>query len=164
MTTLSPGDQVIYPGLGLSTVKGIQSIDLGDEPQKMVVLCALDRGVTVSVPPERLAELGVRQIMNQSLLVRVRQTLSKPLVLPSKLPTWNRRFRDYNEKIMAGDPLSLSEVLRELHQISTRKTLSFGERRLYDNVRRLLREEIAAVSSIDDTAADEVIDSCLQAA
>ena len=40
--------------------------------------------------------------------------------------TWNRRYREYMEKINTGSIYGIAEVLRDLHLLKTEKELSFG--------------------------------------
>ena len=45
---------------------------------------------------------------------------------------WNRRFREYSERLKSPSLAIVAEVLRELLLIGRSKELSFGERRLQE--------------------------------
>ena len=57
--------------------------------------------------------------------------------------TWNRRFREYMEKIKSGDILKLAAVMRDLSRLKIDKDLSFGERKMLDTVSDLLVTELS---------------------
>ena len=52
--------------------------------------------------------------------------------------TWNRRYREYMEKIKTGSVFEIAEVLRDLQRLKGDKELSFGERKMLDTARTLL--------------------------
>lgn len=62
--------------------------------------------------------------------------------------TWNRRYREYMEKIKSGSAFEIAEVLRDLNILKRGKELSFGERKMYDTARNLLVNEIATSKKI----------------
>ncbi len=57
--------------------------------------------------------------------------------------TWNRRYRDYMEKIKTGSLFDVAEVFRDLYLLKLTKDLSFGERKLYDTAQTLLIKELS---------------------
>ena len=52
--------------------------------------------------------------------------------------TWNRRYREYMDKIKTGSAYEIAEVLRDLYLLRRHKDLSFGERRMLETARGLL--------------------------
>ena len=57
--------------------------------------------------------------------------------------TWNRRYREYMEKIKTGSVYEIAEVLRDLFLLKVDKELSFGERKMLDTARGLLLRELS---------------------
>jgi CarD family transcriptional regulator len=57
--------------------------------------------------------------------------------------TWNRRYREYTEKIKTGSVLEIATVLRDLFVLKGDKELSFGERKMLDTARNLLVKELS---------------------
>ncbi len=51
--------------------------------------------------------------------------------------TWNRRYREYMEKIKTGSVFEIAEVMRDLYVLKKTKTLSFGERKMLDTAQGL---------------------------
>jgi len=61
--------------------------------------------------------------------------------------TWNRRYREYTERIKTGSVLEIAKVLRDLFVLKGDKELSFGERKMLDTARNLLVKELAVASA-----------------
>ena len=45
--------------------------------------------------------------------------------------SWNKRYRNYTEKLKSGNIIMAGEVFREINDISKKKELSFGEQKFY---------------------------------
>jgi len=61
---------------------------------------------------------------------------------------WNRRFRAYTEMLKSGLPSEIAKVLRDMYRLKFDKDLSFGERRLLDQARSLLVQELALAKKV----------------
>ena len=61
--------------------------------------------------------------------------------------TWNRRYREYTQKIQTGSLYEMAEVFRDLSVLSEGKELSFGERRMLEKVEELLVSEISVAKA-----------------
>jgi CarD family transcriptional regulator len=69
---------------------------------------------------------------------------------PIDSQTWNRRYRDYMEKIKTGSLFEVAEVYRDLYLLKLNKDLSFGERKLYDTAQFLLVKELSTAMNSDE--------------
>ncbi|MCX8012164.1 MAG: CarD family transcriptional regulator, partial [Desulfobacterota bacterium] len=56
---------------------------------------------------------------------------------------WNRRYREYMNKIKTGSPFEIAQVFRDLVLLKMEKELSFGEKRILDMARNLLVKELS---------------------
>ena len=65
--------------------------------------------------------------------------------------TWNRRYREYMEKINTGSIYEIAEVLRDLHLLKAEKELSFGERKIMDVAKNLLVKELAIARDVKES-------------
>ena len=72
--------------------------------------------------------------------------------------TWNRRYREYMEKIKTGSVFEIAEVLRDLQRLKGDKELSFGERKMLDTARTLLVKEIAVATKSKEVKIEEKLD------
>jgi CarD family transcriptional regulator len=64
--------------------------------------------------------------------------------------TWNRRYREYMDKIKTGSLYDVAEVFRDLFLLKLTKDLSFGERKLYDTAQVLLVRELSTAKDTDE--------------
>ena len=73
-----------------------------------------------------------------------------PRALARSAATWNRRYREYMDKIKTGSVFEIAEVLRDLYLLRSDKDLSFGERKMLDTARSLLIKELAIAKECDE--------------
>ena len=71
--------------------------------------------------------------------------------------TWNRRYREYMEKIRTGSVFEIAEVLRNLFLLRHSKDLSFGERKMLDQAKHLLVKEISLAKQCAEESVEQEI-------
>ena len=74
---------------------------------------------------------------------------------------WSRRAQEYTEKLNSGSPVSVAEVLRDLHRTSDQPEQSYSERQLYEAALDRLAREFAAVEKIEHETAEQRIEDIL---
>jgi len=70
-----------------------------------------------------------------------------------KRTMWSRRAQEYEAKINSGDPVSIAEVVRDLHRKDDQPEQSYSERQIYEAAIGRLAREVAVVEAIDEQAA-----------
>jgi CarD family transcriptional regulator len=143
------GDKAVYPAHGVAEVTGIEKHQVGGDEQTFYILRILDNGVKVMIPT---GANGLREIMSTDEVEEVFEVL-KEKEISVESTTWNRRYREYKDKIDSGDPKQIAEVLRDLYLLKNDKDLSFGERKMLDTAKALLVKELSIAREIDE---DEV--------
>lgn len=143
------GDKAVYPAHGVGIIRDVVTEDLGGERATFYVLKILDNGMTIKVPVHNARSIGMRSIINPEQIEKVYDIL-KDRDVPTDTQTWNRRYRDYMSKIKTGDPIEVAKVLRDLALLKGDKSLSFGERKMFDQARSLLVQEIAVARDEDE--------------
>jgi CarD family transcriptional regulator len=143
------GDKAVYPAHGVAEVTGIEKHQVGGDEQTFYILRILDNGVKVMIPT---GANGLREIMSTDEVDEVFEVL-KEKEISVESTTWNRRYREYKDKIDSGDPKQIAEVLRDLYLLKNDKDLSFGERKMLDTAKALLVKELSIAREIDE---DEV--------
>ncbi len=144
------GDKAVYPGHGVGVIREIEELDLGEAKATVYVLKILDNGMTIKVPLHNASALGMRNVINENQVSKVYEVL-KDRDVPTDNQTWNRRYREYLNKIQSGDPVEVAKVLRDLALLRAQKNLSFGERKMYDQASSLLIQEIAVARELNET-------------
>jgi CarD family transcriptional regulator len=105
--------------------------------------------------------VGLRDVIGSEDVNRVYSILGEKEIPPDN-QTWNRRYRDYMEKIKTGSLFEVAGVFRDLYLLKSTKDLSFGERKLLDTAQTLLLKELSiARDTTEDTILGE-IESLLQ--
>ncbi len=143
------GDRAVYPGHGVGVIQAIETIDLEGATATMYVLKILDNGMTIKVPIQNAQALGMRNVINMVQVKKVYDVL-KDRDVPADTQTWNRRYREYLNKIQTGDPIEVGKVLRDLALLRHTKNLSFGERKMYDQASTLLIQELAVAKDVTE--------------
>jgi len=103
----------------------------------------------IMVPTNNVRQVGLREVISKSKVEKVFKIL-KSKSLSVETTTWNRRYREYMEKIKTGSVFEVAEVLRDLYLLKVDKDLSFCELKLLDTARGLLVRELAVAKGTDE--------------
>jgi CarD family transcriptional regulator len=144
------GDKAVYPGHGVGVIEAIESKAISGTEQLFFILRILDNGMTIMIPTENVDVVGLRGVIPSMEIPRVFQILKERRV-SLDTQTWNRRYREYMEKINTGSIFSIAEVLRDLQVLKMGKDLSFGERKILDTAENLLVKELAVARDIKES-------------
>jgi CarD family transcriptional regulator len=136
------GDKAVYPGHGVGVIEAIESKAISGREQLFYILKIVDNGMTIMIPTGNIDVVGLREVVPSLEISRVFRILKERQVSPDT-QTWNRRYREYMEKINGGSIFSIAEVLRDLQVLKMGKNLSFGERKILDVAINLLVKELA---------------------
>ena len=151
------GDKAVVPALGVGIIKGTSSEDIDGECYELYVIKILDNGLTYKVPVDNTGANAIREVIPASAVEMVYEVL-RDRSKPADKQTWNRRYREYMNKIKSGDPLEVSAVLRDLARLRSEKTLSFGERKMYDQAHSLIVQELAVARDVDEQSIKKEIE------
>jgi len=140
------GDIAVYPAHGVGVIENVEKKSIQGEEQSFLIMRIFDNDMTIMVPTENVGKVGLRELISEEQINQVFNILKeKSPQLDGK--TWNKRFREYSEKIKVGQPNDIAEVMRDLMTLKNEKGLSFGERKMLDNVKHLLSQEIALATN-----------------
>ena len=151
------GDYAVCPGHGVGQICDIEERELGEETQSFYIIKIFSNGMTVMVPTS--SENGVRGLVNTDEIGEVFQLLEDHEVEVDN-STWNRRYRDYMGKIKTGSLIEIADVLRSLFLLKCKKNLSFGEKKMLDQCRDLIVQEISISQGEDVSSIETSINSC----
>ncbi len=135
-------DKVVYPGHGVGEITAIISKSVAGTEQRFFEILVADTGMRIMVPVEQATVVGLRRVIDKRSLDKV-YVILKTKTGKIDTQTWNRRFREYSQKIKSGSVFEIAEVLRDLTVLSVGKELSFGEKKMLDTARGLLASEIS---------------------
>jgi CarD family transcriptional regulator len=143
------GAKVVYPGHGVGIIESLQERTILGSEQKFYMLRILESNMMIMIPAKNVTTAGLRPVITKEMVSKVYRTLRtrKPI---GDLTNWNRRYREYSEKIKTGSVIEIAKILRDLLVLKTEKELSFGERTMLDTARNLLIGELAIASKLPE--------------
>ena len=145
------GDFVVYPTHGVGRILGTESREVaGIQLEMLVVRFEQDR-MTLRVPMEKAKTLGLRTLSSSKQMDQAITTLRGKARVRRTM--WSRRAAEYETKIKSGDPVSIAEVVRDLHRRTNQSEQSYSERQMYQAALERLAREYAAIEKIDQDAA-----------
>ena len=154
----SEGDMAVYPAHGVGVIKSVEMQTVAGIDQTFYVLEILDNKMTIMIPTISSENVGLRAIIDENEVSGVLDILEDRTVeLGSQ--TWNRRYRDYMEKIKTGSVHEVASVLRDLFLLSVDKDLSYGERKMLDTAKGLLVTELSLAQDKEESAVSETIEA-----
>jgi CarD family transcriptional regulator len=129
---------------------GIEHKEVAGQRQSFYVLRILGGNTTkIMIPMNKVGSVGLREIIGEKEVRRV-YTILKEKEVSVDSTTWNRRYREYMDKIKTGSVFEIAQVLRDLYLLRSDKDLSFGERKMLDHARSLLIKELAIAKECDE--------------
>lgn len=151
------GDYVVCPGHGVGQIVEIEEKEMGGCTASFYKIKVTSNGMIVHIPTT--SKDGVRGLVTIQDIEDVFGLLSNHDVDIDN-STWNRRHREYLAKIKTGSLLEIADVLRQLFLLKHTKNLSFGEKKMLEQCKNLLVEEISLAGSTDETEVSTKIDGC----
>lgn len=158
MPQFSVGDKVVYPGHGVAEITGVEKREISSTQLEFYVLRVLENNMKVMVPKHNAKSVGLRMLVDAEEVERVYGVLAHRGGKISTA-TWNRRYREYMEKIKTGSLVEIASVLRDLCILRADKELSFGERKMLDTARSLLVQELALAKGLEEDAVAKELDT-----
>jgi CarD family transcriptional regulator len=152
-TVFSVDQLVVYPAQGVGKVERIESRDIGGATTNFFIVRILSNNVTLMVPVQNAGNVGLRPLCTEAQGRAIIESLKDRSDFTGYTgQNWNRRYREYSEKLKSGDLSDVAYVLKELLLIGQNKELSFGERRLLEQATGLLTLELSL--ALDQTQDD----------
>jgi CarD family transcriptional regulator len=157
-TAFVSGDMAVYPAHGVGLIEAIEMQSIGGIDQAFYVMKILDNDMTIMIPTATSEKVGLRAIISKDEVKKVIDILKERDITISS-QTWNRRYRDYMEKIKTGSVYEVASVLRDLFLLKVDKDLSYGERKMMDTAKGLLIKELSLARNVDEEKVEKQIES-----
>ncbi|MFN4131688.1 MAG: CarD family transcriptional regulator [Caldimicrobium sp.] len=136
------GDVVVYPGYGLGKILSIDEKNIEGKKFTAYVFKPLERDTEVYIPLDSVSKIGLRPIISKEKVKDIYSILTDKEVKITN-GNWNKRYKEYTEKLKSGDIYVLANLVKELYELSKRKNLSFGERKIFEKAKELLVLELS---------------------
>ena len=140
------GELAVYPAHGVGLIESREQRTVGSREYDFLILRILENGLKIMIPAQNVREVGLRPLIGRREVKKVFEVFRTPSRMAGSA-NWNRRYREYMEKIKTGSPYEVAAVMGELLVMRGEKDLSFGERKLLDTVTMILVKEVALASN-----------------
>jgi len=150
------GDMAVYPAHGVGVIESIETQTVAGTDHSFYVMKIIENDMKIMIPTRNSDNVGLRAIIDKNEVEKVLGIL-RDRDIEISAQTWNRRYRDYMEKIKTGSIFEVAVVLRDLFLLSVDKELSYGERKMMDTAKNLLVKEISLARNMDEAnTADQI--------
>ncbi len=140
------GEKAVYPAHGVAEVTGIEARHVAGCVVDCYILNILTSGATLMVPIAVSDRAGMRQIVSAEETIGIFSILCKEVKISQK--AWNRRQKEFNDKIRSGLLLEAAEVYRDLSKLQTMKELSYGEKQMLEKSKELVLTELSVAKNV----------------
>ena len=157
------GEKVVYPNHGVSVVEkigeGFVTNSPPVSPRSFYHLRLLANNSKVMVPIGNTDLIGLRRLTQRKDVSGLMKTLSDGRF--SATGDWKGRYKQNLDKMKSGELNAIADVLKTLNYISSRKTLSFREKKMYERAKYLIVSEIAVINDLDEKEVERQVDKAL---
>ena len=155
------GEKLVYPNHGVTVVEQIgESLIMGVTGDTYYHLRLLGNNSRLMVPTQNTDRVGLRRLYQQKEIKSLFSLLEARV--PKAHTDWKGRYRENLEKMKTGRLEDVAEVLKNLNEVSKKKSLSFREKKMYDRAKYLLVSEVAIVKGIPEPEAEKLIAKSLE--
>jgi len=144
------GDLAVYPAHGVGKIHAIESRTINGEEHDFYIMRVIENDMVIMIPTANVDSVGLRGIIDEKEIPKVYEIMQAKKDGLADNQTWNRRYREYMDKIKTGSLYDVAEVFRDLFLLKLTKDLSFGERKLYDTAQVLLVKELSTAKQTDE--------------
>jgi len=156
------GDRVVYPLQGAGIIEKIEEHKIMDKIHKYYVIKLAAYDMRIMVPVELEDKVGLRKIVGKEEFEKVYEILKGKNIEVSS--DWKKRYTTSLEKMKEGSVFNVADVAKSLYERGRQKTLSIGEKRLFDNACTLLATELAYIQGIKVEEADFIVKDMIKEA
>ncbi|HEY2933317.1 MAG TPA: CarD family transcriptional regulator [Acidobacteriota bacterium] len=153
------GDKVVYPNHGVGVIESISLKVIGGKPEEFYTLRIESNSSVVLIPTANVNQVGLRKLCGKKDLDQLFNILQNGN--GHHISDWKDRYKVNLEKMKTGSILEVAEVLRNLSQLSSQKSLSFREKKMLDRAKQLVISEVATVKKWPLAKIEIMIDDCL---
>ncbi len=157
------GQKGVYPAHGVVEVEGIEIKEIAGSKMNFYILRVIESDVKLMVPTSNVTSVGLRPIVAKKEVPKILKIISKKTKDDDSLESqsWNKRYREYADKLKSGDIFEIANVLKDIHHLKKEKDLSFGEKRIMENALSLVVKELSVATKKKEEFVSEEIKGLL---
>ena len=155
------GDKVVHPMHGAGVIDSIVREKISGKAMELYVFKMPISGLTLKIPTENSAAIGIRAIKSRSEIEAVIAHIPKLSI--DMTSNWNHRYRENMERIKSGDLLEVAGVIKALMHRDGERGLSTGERKMLHNARQILLSEVVLAEDVEYADAEARVNAAMMA-
>lgn len=144
-------EYVVYPGYGVAIIEKEIKREINSSQIIFSELKFLNKDMTILVPKENFENIGIRCLSSLKQMEDIFGIFDfeypEDWLQNICMISWNRRSKEYQNKIRVGKLTDIATIYRDLKYIEIKKGLSFGEKTVLSQVEFLLCEELAILNN-----------------
>lgn len=153
------GEKLVYPNHGVTVVEQIGESPYMGPGDTYYHLRLLANNSRLMVPIMNTDRVGLRRLYQQKEIKGLISLLEQKVAKSHS--DWKGRYRENLEKMKTGRLEDVAEVLKNLNEVSKKKSLSFREKKMYDRAKYLIVSEVAIVKGMQEVEAEKLIERSL---
>ncbi len=151
------GHKVVHKTHGVGEIQGIEVLSLDGQQQDFYILKIFETGLTLRFP--KSSGSMIRDLVSEEDIDSILSILRENPKTHSAI--WNRRKKEFSDKIRSGSVLDIAAVLRDLSGKDRLRQPSFGEKEMIERARGRLISEIAAARGMAPEMVEDLLDGAL---
>ena len=158
--TLEIGDLVVYPIYGVGEIEDFDTYNVDGSTQDFILINFKQDKMKLRIPKDKASNSGLRKLSNKNRLSKALEVLAeKPAV---KKDMWIKRAKEYEKNINSGDPVSIAEVVRDLHKKEdSLEQQSYSERQLFEKAYERMQTEFQVILKLSAEDTQKKLDKAL---
>lgn len=157
-----PGDYVFYPKGGVFVIDCESEKTIGGRAITFFDLVSNDTKTKISIPKANVDRVGVRKLISLTEFEEHINVWAPDLKI-SKLHHKNRKSR-FEVLRQTGTFSDMGNVIVTIHYLIDKNKATFEEKRMYDQIRKRLVNEIQIIKDLDNLKAEELLEGILDLA
>ena len=153
------GQKVVYPSHGVTVVEKIEPGKIDGVEQTYYHLRLMSNDSKVMVPQENLELVGLRPLCGVTDIRKLFRILRDGHIDTYK--DWKGRYKQNLDKMKTGHLKEVAKVLKNLRLVSSKKSLSFREKKMYERALYFIVSEVAHVKKIREEEAAKQVEKAL---
>lgn len=152
--------QIVYPSQGVGVITEIFEKEFNDEKTLYYKIYLEVSDMVVMVPVNHAKDLGIRAIVEAKEAKKALNILSEDFEPITS--DWKLRYQMNLDLLKKGTIADIAKIVRCLYNRSKIKELPIQERKLYDNARKLLIDEISIALGKDEKDVEGMVHAKLE--
>jgi CarD family transcriptional regulator len=133
--------KVVYPSQGVGVITAIEEKEFKSEKVPYYVIYLEVSDMTIMVPVDKAAGLGIRAIVPSKDAQRALELIGEDFEPITS--DWKERYNKNLDLLKKGSVTDIATIVRTLYHRSKVKELPILERKLYDSALKLLEDEVS---------------------